>query len=68
MTKIEITVKDKASEYYNLEVKFDNKEVGMLYISADEYFDLIRILKKGADDVEIIEPDNLVDDDLDDQY
>ena len=57
MKTLEILINDTTSTGKNISLKFNDKDVGVLYLNNDEYYDFIKILRKGTDlEVELIEP------------
>jgi len=56
MKKIELEVRDSFNDKENIILKIDGKEVGILYFTVDQKIDFLRILRRGKDDVELIEP------------
>jgi len=61
MRNIEFEVKDVYNGKQNIAIKFDGKEVGVIYLDEDEKLDLLRILRRGSEDeVEIINNDDIL--------
>lgn len=57
MKTLELTITDSNHTSKNIAVKIGSKEVGILYLTNDEYYDFIKILRRGSnEDYELIEP------------
>jgi hypothetical protein len=66
MKTIELLITDSNEKSKNLSLKIGGKDVGILYLSNEEYYDFVKILRKGCDlECELIEP--LDDIDLEDE-
>jgi len=62
MKTIELLITDSNERSKNLAFKINGKDVGILYLSNDEYYDFTKVLRKGCDlDCELIEPIDYLD-------
>lgn len=65
MKTLELEITDSNEKSKNIALKINGKEVGVLYLTNEEYYDFIKVLRKGTDDeFELIEP---IDYDSDDE-
>jgi hypothetical protein len=65
MKTLELEITDSNEKSKNIALKINGKEVGVLYLTNDEYYDFIKVLRKGTDEeFELIEP---IDYDSDDE-
>jgi hypothetical protein len=65
MKTLELEITDSNEKSKNIALKINGKEAGVLYLTNDEYYDFIKVLRKGTDEeFELIEP---IDYDSDDE-
>ena len=68
MKTLELINRDISNNTQSLTVKLNGKEIGVLFMTNDEYYDFIKILRKGIDsEFELIEPE-IYSDDTDDDF
>lgn len=68
MKTLELINRDISNNTQSLTVKLNGKEIGVLFMTNDEYYDFIKILRKGVDsEFELIEPE-VYSDDTDDDF
>jgi len=67
MKTLELINRDVSHNTQSLTIKLNGKEVGVLFMTNEEYYDFIKILRKGVDsDFELVEPE--FSDDSDDDF